>query len=80
MENQIIISAVANGFVVNLPMSFNPYAGMRAEVITAMQMKDPLLAQIERNQEPKVETKKAPNIYIFDSWEKVLAFLSKQEF
>ncbi len=73
----IQIQKVANGYVVTLPYAVNPYEGMAAPMQKVMGNMD-LLQQIEEAE--KVKQKDSfpitVHVYIFGTFEKVLAFLA----
>lgn len=79
MENLIMITPVNNGFILTLPQEFrsmnNPEEFTAALIKAGQQMhSDPLL---KASKEAETEQlKKAENVFIFDSMEKVLAFLA----
>lgn len=90
-NNQIIIEACANGFVVTFPQVINIYApggeffnGMieAGKAIRKGQMGDDIMEKIREESKDPVQTKqdtaieKASNQHVFGTFKEVLAFLN----
>ncbi len=80
----IVIEQVANGYVVTLPTDLendNPAINFQKEIIDhAMQSQgDPILKALDKHAPKDVEKfPKTENVFIFQEFEQVLAFLSKE--
>jgi len=76
--NKIIIEPVNNGWVVSMPSK--EVEDMGVKIITSVMGEmneriDPELKQIQEAQN-SLKSIRTPHVFTFDTWEKVLAFLS----
>ncbi len=73
-EYVIMIQRVSNGYVLTVPMKQqNQFAGLDK----VLQGRDPMLSN-EKEERKIGEFVETPNVFIFDTMEKVLAFLAKE--
>lgn len=81
MNTEIIISPVANGWMISIPsLSVNddPTGGMLKVlpgILKHMQDPEAVIEEKEKEKQPMVRNQ---SVFVFDSFEKVLAFLAKQ--